>query len=649
MTRRRSMVLPAPPSRKRPDDESPDLDGSLALAPPKMWTRGFLIVCGVVGVLGWMLLREMTTIADISLSFGVWLAPLGLVVVAIIVRRLLIPPSTRVIRFGSDGVELPGGRNSRRTFDVPYDKIRTIVPLVSRGQPALVIDGPKKTHVFVASDFPHPQAWRLLWGKLVERIKRRPDGADQIRQMQRLSDLSQETSSVKPRFTKYLLGFIAAVFAAQVFLSPDVDLLEFLYFGANSQVMVFEEGQWWRIVTANLLHGNGVHFAVNAFALYFLGTYCERLFGEGRTIVLTLATALAGATASLVGTEAMFAVGISTALFGLLGAYFALHLRFGAQLPPPYRQSRLWWGVILGLNGVLSFAVPIIDAWGHLGGFVAGIAIAWTMTRGQQKFEPRPTPGIATNLAAAGLVALFAASSVIAIGYAVGDHPEDEVAFARSLLEAADDEEPAMLAQVTHQWSQHTPRPEGVDPILVALAEKTHERGDDIFVQWRAAASLIRLAESMAEPFDRGVMESGLTRFERTAADHDDADARRALGGILSTFVANVGPFYATDAPFETATRSRDGASLVPEGRLDEPRRVYLLAFDEDTGLRDARWLLDRCLPAGDDTGANEVSFDREIPGNHDLHLAMVAAADSCSDERVDVWRTTEVSEPSAP
>lgn len=648
MNRNRPILLPGskPDDGPKKPERDIDLDDTLPLAEPKMWTRGFLILCGVVAAIAYMLLGEAAAILEMDLPLLAWIGPLIGLVVIIVIRRLLLPSSARVIRFGPDSVELPKGRNSRRTTTVAYDEIRTIVPLVSRGQPALVVDGPRRTEVYIASDFPHPELWRVLWAQLTDRIRRRPGAAEQLRRMGELSQLSQETSSIQSRFTKRLFWVIAAIFAAQVFLAPPVDVLEFLYFGANSQVMVLQEHQWWRVVTANLLHGNGVHFAVNAFALYFLGTYSERLLGEGRTIVLTLGTALAGATASLLGTEALFAVGISTALFGLLGAYFALHLRFGKELPPPYRQSWLWWGVILGLNAVLSVAVPIIDAWGHFGGFVAGLALAWWMTAGQEKFAPKRPSGAPTNISAAILVALFAVSSFIAIGYATGDHPEDEVTLAQSLLERADQEEPALLTQVSREWSRHSPRPAEINPILVALAEAAYERSDDLFIQWRASSTMISLAEDMGDPFDLGVMERGVARFERMTWQHDDREARLVLVRLIVQTVHHTGPLHLVESPFQRAVVDDQRIALKPGGRLEQPRRVYLLAID-DTGVRpDAEYVLHRCFPVGRGVGTTPTAVDRQLSPEWTIELAMISRAEACTEEEASIWRTTPVVAP---
>lgn len=613
---------------------------TLPLSPPNPWTRGFLILSVVVTVGFYMLIREVFDVLEMDITWGVWLIPLAVLTALVVIRRLLMPPSAREIRFGQDSLTLPRGRNSRRTEEVPYDEIRTIVPLVARGQPALVIDGPRRVQIYLASDFPHPELWRVLWARIMDQIGRRPNAFEQLHSMRDMAQLTQETTAAKAVFTKRLFWVIAIIYAAQFFLAPPVDVLQYLYFGANSPIMVLGEGQWWRLVTANLLHANALHFGVNAFALYFLGIYCERIFGTARTVVLILGTALAGAAASLIGLEVLFSMGLSTAIYGLLGAYLAVHLRFGKQLPPPYRQSRNWWILILGLNAGLSVAVPIIDAWGHFGGFFAGLLLAWVMTAGQKTYRPRPATGPVVHTAAALLVALFVVVSVMTVGYAIGDQSEDEIALAQGLLDRAEVDNPALLAQVARDWSRHSPRPPEVDPILVALAEAAFLRSDDIYVQWQAAVVLIDLAEELGTPFDVELMERGTLFFEEMARRHDDEQAYGVLHQLLARYLAEIGPFHDVESPFESAELVNGRISLAPGGAIDEPRRVYVLAIDDNL-----RYLLVRCYPAGQAAGVEAAPVEPDLSLGS-VWLTLVRSAEECSPDEAAAWRVMSSSDP---
>ncbi len=620
----------------RPVDRGPSSPTKgLPLAPPQMFTRGFMILLMVVVSLSYLLVQDIGATMDLDVAPWPALIALGVAALATLVRRLLLPPQQRTIEFGEQRLILPRGPNSRRTIEMAYADIRTVVPLSSRGRPVLVIDGPTRSVVLSIDDFERPELMRLFWSLLVERINAGPDAIEQRQRMQRLADLSQETSSAEPRLTKYLLGGLGLIFAAQFFLAPDVDVLHYLYFGANSQTMVFDQGQWWRVITANLLHGNLLHFGVNAFALYFLGTYCERFFGVARTALLIFGTAIAGALASLFGSASLFAVGISTALFGLLGAYLALHLAYYDELPPPYRQSKLWWSVILGLNVVISVAVPIVDGWGHFGGFVAGLLLTGLFIKGHKHFRPRRPTSSITNLSAAALIALFAGCAVYATGYALGDHPDDEMALAQSLIDRTEDYQASTLIQVTHQWARHSPRPEGLDPLLVEISDHAHPRVDDLFLEWRAAATLVYLAEAMAQPFDRGVMEKGIYRFEESAHRHDSDSARRALGGLLHEFVSDVGPVIAPDHPFRELRRDNDRLELIDDGPPQSSYRLYATSTADEDQDSSKRWLLYHCITP-------DASLTRPIddPPSAELgfRLALSVEVDGCDGPSANAW-----------
>ena len=86
-------------------------------------------------------------------------------------------------------------------------------------------------------------------------------------------------------------------------------------------------------------------------------------------------------------------------MFGvwLVGSWRVRHTRAGAAL---YRQLL----VLLGINAVFSFVVPRISWQGHLGGFVAGLAIGYLWGR-----APQRTPAFRTAIAAGvGFVSLLA-------------------------------------------------------------------------------------------------------------------------------------------------------------------------------------------------------------------------------------------------
>ena len=133
------------------------------------------------------------------------------------------------------------------------------------------------------------------------------------------------------------------------------------------------QGEYWRLVTGGFLHGSAFHLAVNMYSLHILGRFVETAGGARRMAVIYGVSLLASslAVAYLSATDDV-TVGASGAIFGLFGALFAFGLRLG---PAGMRLVRANLG-ILGLNLFMTFAIPGISRWGHIGGLVAGFLVA---------------------------------------------------------------------------------------------------------------------------------------------------------------------------------------------------------------------------------------------------------------------------------
>ncbi|MDS1271650.1 rhomboid family intramembrane serine protease [Lipingzhangella sp. LS1_29] len=143
-------------------------------------------------------------------------------------------------------------------------------------------------------------------------------------------------------------------------------------------------GEYYRLLTSELLHGGVLHLLVNGFALYFLGPQLERWLGHPRFLALWLLSALGGSVLTYLLEPQQLTVGASTALFGLFGAIFVLGHRLGLD-------TRFVL-VLLGLNLVLTFTVPNISWTGHIGGLASGAVIALAygyLPRTRQHTGPR--------------------------------------------------------------------------------------------------------------------------------------------------------------------------------------------------------------------------------------------------------------------
>ncbi len=132
-------------------------------------------------------------------------------------------------------------------------------------------------------------------------------------------------------------------------------------------------GEYWRLWSVTLLHGDLLHLGFNMYALYLAGSIVERWYGSVRFLIFYLACAAAGSTASFVFGGDIPSVGASGAIFGLFGILVTaswLH-------HPVDRQARglinqLVFLVILNLFLGFSSGGSIDNA-AHVGGLIAGL------------------------------------------------------------------------------------------------------------------------------------------------------------------------------------------------------------------------------------------------------------------------------------
>lgn len=202
--------------------------------------------------------------------------------------------------------------------------------------------------------------------------------------------------------TYALLAAYVAVFVAGTVTGARASPI--VLYGAQINAAVLA-GEWWRVLTATLLHDGLTHLAFNGYALYVLGPQLERGVGSAAFGALYLAAGLAGGIAFLVGSPAPVAVGASGAIFGLFGAYLAA--AWANRDTPAGRAGLTQLGVLLAVNLALPLLVPRIAWQAHLGGLIAGVAVGVTWAAGARRSEPASTVGraLAPALLAAVLLA----------------------------------------------------------------------------------------------------------------------------------------------------------------------------------------------------------------------------------------------------
>lgn len=314
---------------------------------------------------------------------------------AILLRRLWlrhrgIPP----IRFASDHVELPLGATSRSVRRVRYGDILALAAVGSGPAIRLLIDTARHSFVFPAAAFAATDGLQQAGQRLAAHIDAQPDRIGHRLRMQQRQEWGQRFLARRAPATRALAGLILAAFVVQWWL-PAQSALALLERGANIVPLVWQ-GDWFRLITANLLHVNWIHALSNAASAWVIGQHVERQFGTGRMLILVLAT---GPLSMLVSAGAMsalqpfaYSIGASGAVCGMIGALAAFTWIHGARLPGLFRVSPRVLGMLLLANFVvLPLLIPQIDMAAHIGGLAAGFAIALFWCRADGRILESPT------------------------------------------------------------------------------------------------------------------------------------------------------------------------------------------------------------------------------------------------------------------
>jgi membrane associated rhomboid family serine protease len=172
------------------------------------------------------------------------------------------------------------------------------------------------------------------------------------------------------------------------------------------------QGELWRLITGGFLHAptNPLHILFNMYLLFVLGRMLEPVLGHVRFAALYFAALLAGSFGAIVAAPGTLTLGASGAVFGLMGAAFAMERARGVDP----RQSGVLPLIVINL--LLGFAIPGVSVGGHIGGLIGGGIAALAMDR----LSGRPR-GAALSVAACFLVAVVSVAGAIAFSQAKAD------------------------------------------------------------------------------------------------------------------------------------------------------------------------------------------------------------------------------------
>jgi len=219
-----------------------------------------------------------------------------------------------------------------------------------------------------------------------------PECAGQRTQVRTVQSLAGE-----PTLTYALIAINVAIFLGSFLSGASATGGNFggglIEAGAVSRPEV-ADGEVWRLLTSGFLHAGLAHVAFNMFGLYILGGLLEPAVGRLRFGLIYFVSLLAGSFGALLVQPEGLTVGASGAIFGLMGA--AVIVMRNRGISPMESGLGMW----IGLNLLITFAIPGISIGGHIGGLLGGGLAALLL------FELRDRIRIPAAVATAAVVVL---------------------------------------------------------------------------------------------------------------------------------------------------------------------------------------------------------------------------------------------------
>lgn len=140
-----------------------------------------------------------------------------------------------------------------------------------------------------------------------------------------------------------------------------------------------QAGDWYRLMSPVFLHAGLFHIAANTFALVLFGPRLEQEFGAPAFVATYIVSGVCGVAASYL-VSPVLSVGASGAVFGMVGAYGIYLVRNRREFGGQVNRVILNLIFILGINIVFGLVWPGIDQGAHIGGLIAGAAMAFMVS-----------------------------------------------------------------------------------------------------------------------------------------------------------------------------------------------------------------------------------------------------------------------------
>lgn len=605
-----SNATPLPADVRSPSTASPISESLvIPLTRPKMWTGGLVAATIVITMIsistGYELFshyapsihswKDLTAdgLAEVFAGWGLLIGILVLVIGKRLITRLKPMPS---LVLGEQALTLPVHAESWRVHRLPYAQILSIA-VTGRPNPShLQIETAKRLYHIPLLSLGQMSVVTNALDALRLRIMSQPNGAAHLETMQQQRLAADALLQRRPTVMHVLLGVEAVFFANQYFTDTLRTPLGPIGWGANSPVLV-QAGQYFRVLSANFLHGSVPELMLAMLGIFYLGTVIERIAGHARTIVIVGVSALAASMTTAIWAPGITYMGAWGGVYGLAGAQLVLNIKRHSQLPPGFRQPLSFWVRVAALSIMLVLFFDTIAWQALLVGGMLGAALMALFLNDTHTNIPLPISHTAIRQLSILTIGIYVLGLVAAVQYAANFDVEREYAAAEKLVHAdrTNAEDLNMLAWL---WSVEPKTPTKIlqlaeDAATRAISEDPQPEHSDTLanVHYRLGeySKAVTLEQQvLREKPDHTFYAMQLARFiiaqhimgQQTNSDTITLDTAPGGSATLHVTMGN-----APDAPqhiYAVATRSVQSDLVHATASQGEPRTAPAPARVED-------------------------------------------------------------------
>lgn len=222
---------------------------------------------------------------------------------------------------------------------------------------------------------------------------------------------------IKPYFSYFMVGALVAVYITQLVVDAEVrtaadELPASIARAGLIKPLVWNDGEWWRLLTGAVVHGSLLHIFFNGYALLGFGRLVEFVSNRAHLANVMLLSIVAGSLASTYFMPFTPTVGASGGIMGLIG-YLAIYgSRRRRQLMPGFLRAMLTNIAFIAAFGLIAFS--IIDNFAHFGGLAVGVIYGVFSVPKDLSKDPRDVSQVTTVLGYVS-IAIFAAACVFSM------------------------------------------------------------------------------------------------------------------------------------------------------------------------------------------------------------------------------------------